>query len=387
MRPGPISVGRVLGIEIRLHPSWILIFLLVTVQLAVIGAPGTEAELPAVLRVALAAIVAALFFASVLGHELAHAVVARRVGVPVEEILLFVFGGAARLEREAPNPRAEMLIAAAGPLFNILVGVACLAPWLVIESDTGDLLVAIATLAFWVGASNLFLAAINILPAFPLDGGRFLRGIAWAVTGDFVRATRAASMVGRAMGWSLVGAGIVVAGFDDVLIGLWIVLIGWFLGQAAAGGYRRVAVERLVEGLSVGDVMLHDYPIITQNLTLDTVAQQTALAGGSRFYPVILEGDLAGAVDLAAIRRVPRSRWTTTRVADVMKRLEGLVTVTERDSLWDAVLRFDEAHVEGLPVVDPADSHRLVGLVTRDSVFSTLRLRSKALGADAKARS
>lgn len=378
MRRGSIRLGRVFGIEVRMHPSWVLIFVLITIQLTVVGAPTGEIELPPVLRASLAAIVAAVFFASVLAHELAHALVARRFGVPVEEILLFVFGGAARLDQEAPDPRAEVVITAVGPLMNLAIGVVALAPWLVLQSSGGDLVGALGTVAFWVGASNLFLAGVNLLPAFPLDGGRLLRAIAWAVTGDFVRATRVASMIGRAMGWALIATGILVAGLDDVVVGLWIVLVGWFLSQAAEGGYRRVAVEHLVQGLSVGDVMLHDYPVVSQNLTLDTLAQQTALEGGSAYYPVIQEGSLAGAVDLTAIRRVPRARWTTTRVVDVMKKLEALVTVTERDSLWDAVLRLEASRADGLPVVDPDDPRRLVGIVTRDSVFRTLRLRRAA---------
>lgn len=385
MTPGAIRIGRVLGIEVRLHPSWIVIFLLVTVQLAIIGAPNGETQLPVVLRVILAAVVAALFFASVLAHELGHALVGRRFGVPVDEILLFVFGGSARLEQEAPGPRAELVIGLAGPVVNLLIGAVCLVPWLLLASalgdaGTSDLVVAAGTLFFWVGVSNLFLAVVNLLPAFPLDGGRLLRGVAWALTGDFVRATRVASVIGRVMGWALVGAGVVVAGGFDVLVGLWIVVIGWFLGQAAEGGYRRVAVERLVKGLRVADVMLHDYPVVTQNLTLDTLEQQTDLAG-SLYYPVVLDGHLSGAVDLASIRRIPRDRRGTTRVSDVMKHLEALVTVHELDPLWDAVLRFDASRVEGLPVVDPQDPKLLVGLVTRDSVFRTLRMRRKAQAA------
>ena len=387
MTPGAIRIGRIFGIEVRLHPSWIVIFLLVTVQLAIIGAPNGETQLPIAVRVVLAAVVAALFFASVLAHELGHALVGRRFGVAVDEILLFVFGGSARLEQEAPSPRAELVIGLAGPVVNLIIGVICLVPWLLLASAIGDagasdLLIAVGTLAFWVGVSNLFLAAVNLLPAFPLDGGRLLRGVAWALTGDFVRATRVASVIGRVMGWGLVGAGIVVAGGFDILVGLWIVLIGWFLGQAAEGGYRRVAVERLVKGLRVADVMLHDYPVVTQNLTLDTLEQQTDLAG-SLYYPVVLDGNLTGAVDLASIKRIPRSRRGTTRVADVMKRFEALVTVHELDPLWDAVLRFDASRVEGLPVVDPTDPKHLVGLVTRDSVFRTLRMRRKAQAAGA----
>ncbi|HTS14578.1 MAG TPA: site-2 protease family protein [Candidatus Sulfotelmatobacter sp.] len=389
MSPGALRIGRIFGIEVRLHPSWVVIFLLVTVQLAIIGAPNGQAQLPPVLRVILAAVVAALFFASVLAHELGHALVARRCGVQVDEILLFVFGGSARLEQEAPSPRVELVIGLAGPIVNLVLGVVCLVPWVLVatsvtDDTASDVVIAIGTLAFWVGVSNLVLAVINLLPAFPLDGGRILRALAWAVTRDFVRATRIASVVGRVMGWSLVGAGIVAAVGYDVLVGLWIILIGWFLGQAAEGGYRRVAVERLVKGLRVSDVMLRDYPVVTQNLTLDTLEQQTDLAD-ALYFPVVLDGNLAGAVDLKSIRRIPRGRRATTRVADVMRHVEALATVHELDPLWDAVLRFDASQVDGLPVVDPSDPRHLIGLVTRDSVFKTLRLRRKAEAAGAAA--
>jgi len=385
MTPGSIRLGRIAGIEVRLHLSWILIFLLVTVELAIVGVPDGETQLPPALRIGLAVLVAAIFFASVLAHELGHALVGRRFGVAADGILLYVFGAPARVEQEAPGPRAELVIGVAGPAVNLLLGAACLSPWLLLASaptagGTGDLIAAASMVAFWVGVGNLSLALVNLLPAFPLDGGRLVRAVAWSVTGDFVRATRIASVIGRLMGWCLVGAGIVVVAAIDVLAGLWIALIGWFLVQAAEGGYRRVAVERLVQGLRVADVMLRDYPIVTQNLTLDTLEQQTDLAG-SLYYPVVLDGNLTGAVDLAAIRRVPRGRRGTTRVADVMKHLEALVTVHELDPLWDAVLRFDASRVEGLPVVDPVDPRRLVGLVTRDSVFRALRMRRKAQAA------
>jgi Zn-dependent protease/CBS domain-containing protein len=382
MKRRPVSLGRLFGIEIRLHLSWLPILILVTI-LALISPPSGQAQLSAVSRVTVAAMAAALFFGSVLAHELAHALVARRTGAQVGEIVLYVIGGATRLEQESRDPRTEMAIAAAGPLLNLALGLACLAPWLLTTSGGGELAVAFNTLLLWVCVSNLFLAAANLLPAFPLDGARLVRAVAWAATGDSERATRAASIIGRAMGWSLVGAGVAIAIFDDVAIGLWIVVVGWFLRQAAEGSLRRATVERLVHGLRVGDVMLHDYPVITQNLTLDTLEQQTARAGGSVFIPVVQEGNLAGAVDRAAISRVPRGRWPTTRVAEVMRSLEALATVTASDSLWAAVMRFDDARVEGLPVVDAVDRHRLVGLLTRDSLVDTLRLRRKAQAASA----
>jgi Zn-dependent protease len=375
MKDGTFPIGRLLGIQVRLHPSWIFIFALVVIQLALVGAPGDEQQLSTSVRWILAVIVALLFFASVLFHELAHAIVARRHGITVKSVTLFIFGGAAALEQEAPNPRVEALVALAGPLTNLVLVPLFLVPWLVTRDASNELVRAAGVLSFWLAVSNLILGVFNLVPGFPMDGGRVLRAILWRRSGDFMRATRAAARIGRVFALLLIGGGFLMAIVEDLVLGVWLIFIGWFLSQAAEGSYRRVAVERLLEGLHVADAMVHDYPVVSPNLTLDTLAQQAELGGGESFYPVVHDGALAGAIDLAALRRVPREQWPTTRVTDVMRRGDALATLTEQDSLWDAVLRFDETRSEGLPVVDSQDRGRLVGLVTRESVFRALRLR------------
>ena len=374
MKDGTLRLARLFGVEIRVHPSWIFVFALVVLQLALVGSPGGGEPLPVPLRVALAVIVAVLFFASVLFHELAHAAMARRRGIRVERVTLFIFGGAAKLEQEAPDPGTEAAVALAGPLANLVLVPVFLVPWWLGYAADSELVRAVAVLAFWLALSNLILGLFNLVPGFPMDGGRLLRAFLWARSGDFVRATRTAARVGRTFALFLVGLGFVVAIGADLVIGVWLAFIGWFLSQAAEGGYRRVAVEQLLDGLHVADAMLRDYAVVGPNLTLDTLAQQSALGGGA-FYPVVHDGALTGAIDLGAVQRVPRDRWPTTRVTEVMRRGDALVTVTESDSLWDAVLRFDETRSEGLPVVAPDDRRRLVGLLTRESVFRTLRLR------------
>lgn len=374
MRQGTFRLGRLLGVEVRIHPSWIFVFALVVLQLALVGPPGGGQPLSAPLRLGLAVVVALLFFASVLFHELAHAIVARRRGIRVEQVTLFIFGGAAKLEQEAPDPRTEALIALAGPLTNLVLVPIFFVPWLLGHEATSELVRAAAALSFWLAISNLILGLFNLVPGFPMDGGRLLRALLWARSGDFVRATQAAARVGRTFAVLLVGLGFVVAIGEDLVIGVWLAFIGWFLSQAADSGYRRVAVEQLLGGLHVADAMVRDYAVVGPNLTLDTLAQQSAL-GGEAFYPVVHDGALTGAIDLRAVQRVPRDRWPTTRVTDVMRRGPALVTVTEADSLWEAVHRFDETRSEGLPVVDAQDRRRLVGLLTRESVFRTLRLQ------------
>ncbi len=375
MKDGTFRLGRILGIEVRLHPSWIFVFTLVVLQLALVGAPEGERQISEAARWTLAVIVALLFFTSVLLHELAHAVVARRHGLKVERVTLFIFGGAAALEQDAPDPRTEALVAAVGPLTNLVLGVLFLLPWLATHDAANELVRATGVLLFWLGVSNLILGIFNLVPGYPMDGGRLLRALLWSRSGDVARSTKIAATVGRGFAWTLIGVGFFVAIVADLVAGLWLAFIGWFLNLAATSDYRRVAVEQLVEGLHVADVMLREYPVVGPNLTLDTLAQQSELAGGASFYPVVHDGALQGAIDLTALRQVPRDRWSTTRVTEVMRRGDALVTLTERDALWDAVLRFDETRSEGLPVVDPADRRRMVGLVTRENVFRVLRLR------------
>ena len=376
-RGGSLSIGRVLGVEIRLHPSWFVIFALVTISLATLGSPAGERQLPDAMRWLLAVVVSVLFFASVVVHELAHALVGRRLGILVKEITLFIFGGAAALEQDTPNARTEALVAAAGPIASLVTGGAFLAVWGLTRGNELDVVRLIGAAAFWLGTMNLLLAVFNLVPGFPMDGGRLLRSIIWGVTHDFVRATRIATLVGRAFAYLMMAAGFMRAISGEVIEGLWLAFIGWFLNQAAEASYKRVAVEKLVEGIQVRDVMDRAVPAVGPNLTLDTLVDQHLLGGQASLYPVTHDGDLVGTIDIAQVSRVPRSEWPVTRVTDVMTRGKGLVTLTEPDPLWQAVTRFEETGTPAIPVVDGETGRRLLGLVTRDGVFRALRARAQ----------
>ncbi|HEX5451615.1 MAG TPA: site-2 protease family protein [Candidatus Limnocylindrales bacterium] len=378
MRDGTVGLGRILGIEVRLHPSWFIIFALVVIQLGVV--PGAEDVLSGPAQWVLAIAVGLLFFGSVVVHELAHALVARRFGLGVDRITLFIFGGAANLEQESPTARIEALVAVAGPAANLVLAALFGLPWLVLRDAPDPAGQLAGAVGFYLAASNLLLGLFNLVPGFPMDGGRLLRAAVWAVNRDFVRATRVAALVGRGFAWLLIGVGFLIAIQADVVVGVWLAFIGWFLNQAAETGSKRVEVERAAEGVAVGDVMDRSWPTVPAGLTLDTFVDQVALAQGPGFYVVTQGDELVGTLDVSQVHRVPRGQWAERRIGDVMSRGDQIVTVLAGDSLWNALLRFEESGHAGIAVVDPLSPRRLVGVLTRDGVFRALRARSALLG-------
>jgi Zn-dependent protease/predicted transcriptional regulator len=374
VRPG-LPIGRILGVRVKVHPSWFIVFALVVVSLAAVGVPGDQ-ELPDALRWTLAIVVAALFFLSVLVHELAHAIVARRQGLSVDEITLFIFGGPPSVDREAPNARAEALIAGVGPVVSMGIAALGLGAWAVLSGVDGEAALFARGVAWWVGMSNLLLSAFNLIPGYPMDGGRLLRALLWTVTGNFMRATRFATLAGRVFAYALIAAGIAWALAGEIFPGIWLALIGWFLNQAAEGSYRRVEFGRLVEGIHVRDVMEQDVAVVGPNLTLDTLVEQHLMTGRASLYPVTLDGNLVGTVEIAQVSRIARGEWPNTRVTDIMTRGDDLSTLTSPATVMDAMTRFEETGAPAIPVVAEDDRHRLLGLVTREGLLRALRRRA-----------
>lgn len=378
--PGGVSIGRVFGVRILLHPSWFVIFVLVIITIvgSLSGNEGGGQRLSLGLTWAVAIGFALLFFGSVLVHELAHALVARRRGLVVSEITLFIFGGAANLEQEAPNARTEALVAGAGPISSLVLGGLFFAGSLLFPSGVSadDVTEIPRTIMVSLGGANLLLAVFNLIPGFPMDGGRLLRAFIWGITHDFLRATRIATLVGRALAYLLIGVGFFLALNGQVVNGVWLAFIGWFLNQAAETSYRRVAIEKLVEGLAVKDVMDRDVRVVNPNLTLDTLVDQHLLSGEASLYPVTIDDVLVGTVEIGQVSRVARASWANTRVTDIMSRGESMVLMTEPEPLWDAVSRFEESRISAIPVVDAETRRQVMGLLTRDGVFRALRNRA-----------
>jgi Zn-dependent protease/CBS domain-containing protein len=370
-------LATIAGIRIVVHPSWFIIFALVVASLASIGGMSVGGRLPDVPRWIVALLVALLFFVSVLIHELAHALVARWRGIHVSSITLFLFGGAAALDEQPPTASTEALVAAAGPISSAILGglfILGAALFMEVPGQLGQIGVWTCR---WLGISNLALAAFNVIPGFPMDGGRILRAGVWGLTKDFMKATRIASLVGRLVGQLVIIGGLWISLEGDVIDGVWMVLIGWFLSRAAAVSWRQAVVERLVEGIVVRDVMEPNVPVVSQYLTLDTLADQTTMNGQPGFYAVTVGDELIGTIDAVQIRRVPKGRLTTTRVADVMRRGDAILTLTEPQPILEAVTRFEQSGAAALPVVAVDDAKRLLGMITRDSLFRALQARAR----------
>ncbi len=378
-----LTIGPIHGVRVMVHPSWLLVLAVIVLALPSTAVPG-QPPLPGPLGVLMAAAVAGGFFMSVLAHELAHALVARRIGLPVDEIGLFVFGGQTQREHHPPTARAELLIAAAGPLLSVVLGSAILALYSVLPpaSDVTNVLRAIC---WWIGAGNLLLGVLNLVPSYPLDGGRLVRAVAWLVTDDARRGLDLATTAGRAFGYALVAVGLYLAVVGDLISGIWLLVLGILLNQAARFHQRRIEVGHIVEGLTVADLMERDVAVVGPNLTLDTLYEQHQRVGTAELYPVTAHGALVGSINIQQILRVPRTSWPRTRVTDVMTEAEQLQPVTGRTSALDALHRFDRSRTPAIPVVDEGDHNRLVGLLTRDRLLEKLRAHARRVGDEERA--
>ncbi|MGH7269980.1 MAG: site-2 protease family protein, partial [Polyangiaceae bacterium] len=372
-----LRLGRVFGIQIAIDLSWIFIVVLMTWSLsAAFTRWHPDWGVATVLGTSLLA--SLLFFVSVILHELAHSLVARRFGIPVTSIVLFLFGGVSNIEREPSSPGSEFLTAVVGPLTSIVLGVILLALGTIVTRSTSDELLEPAevlarltpgqSLLLWLGPINILVGVFNLIPGFPLDGGRILRSAIWGITRDVRVATRWASAIGQAIGWGLVFLGVaIVFGaripfFGQGLIaGLWLAFIGWFLSSAAAQTWRRELTREVLEGLTVARLMVAPGPAVPAKINVAALLEDWMMRGDSRAFPV--EGDagrFVGLVTLEDVRRTPREAWDSTEVCAAMTPLAKLVAAAPSDDLSQAADKMARADVAQLPVLD-ADS-RLVGL-------------------------
>jgi Zn-dependent protease len=365
------TIGSVAGIRIALHPSWLVIAFLVTYSLAIGNLPQSFPGWEPALYWVVAAVVAALFFGSVLAHELSHALVARRFGITVRDITLFVFGGAATLEGDARTPRQEALIAFAGPASSLLLGGAFYA----VAALTGQ--EQIAAVLGWLAFINVSLGVFNLIPGFPMDGGRLLRALLWRLRGDQFAATRNAATVGRVFGYVLIGLGAYIAFDGGVFNGIWLALIGWFISSAAESSVAQMSVQRMLRGVRVRDVMEPEPASVAPNETVADLVNERLMRGEDRSFLVRHEdGGLAGIVTLSDIRRVPRDDWPVARVTDIMTRHADLAKVRPDDELESALDVLQEREVNQVPVVDE-DGRTVLGLLTRAGILRLVDTRMK----------
>ncbi|TAM56482.1 CBS domain-containing protein [bacterium] len=358
---GGMRLGKIYGIEIIVNSSWLFIFALVVWALASGFVPFRTSGLSPAARGTLAVVTALLFFGSVLAHELAHSLLARSRGVPVSSITLFIFGGVSHLEAEPSNAPGEAWIAFVGPLTSlILAGV-----FFAAGRGAGPQHPVGAGLEY-LATANLMLGVFNLLPASPLDGGRVLHALLWRWTGDRLRATRVAGLIGRIFAWVIIGIGISTTLATGLAGGLWLMFVGWYLLQAGAAETMGAEVTHVLGGLHASDLMLPPAAIIQADATVEGAYEEVVRFGG-RALPVMLGERLLGLLsmrDLERLGETPRDRAYAT---SIMTKLEALERAAPNDDAVAVVRRLAQGGYHQVPVVDSAD--RLLGLVTRESVL------------------
>ena len=360
-------IGRIAGVEIRVDPSWVLIALLVSYSLYLQFMEDTRSLEPAV-AVVLAVVFALLFFGSVLTHEMAHALMSMRRGIPVRGITLFMFGGATHAKVESRRPQDEFVISIVGPLTSLVLGGVFLGLAFALQDANRPVAGGLLRL----GAVNILLGVFNMLPGFPLDGGRVLRSIVWRVTGNFGKATRVASIAGQVVGYLLVAAGVFLFSRGFVGNAIWIAAIGWFLAQAARASYEDIQMKRFLESVDAEDLMTPDLVRIPADLTLREAVDRYFMRYDHGAFPVESDGRTMGLISLRGVRRVPQDEWTTRQVRDTMDEVADHITVEPNARMDHVLAKLQDAERQRVLVVRDGD---VVGIITPSDIARWLDRR------------
>ena len=369
-----IKLGRIFGIQIGLHYSWLIIALLVALSLAAQFHAGNP-QWSEVTIWATAIVTALLFFVSIILHELSHAAVAKARGLPVRSITLFALGGVAQIEKDATDPKTEFWMAIVGPIASIIIGSVCLGLASVLGwRPPANAQTPLVAMLMWLGVINIALGVFNLIPGFPLDGGRVFRAIVWWITGNADQATRIASLVGQFVAFVFIIWGIFRffngAGFG----GLWLAFIGWFLLDAARASYAQLQITETLRGIRVGDVMTQDCPRVDGRDNLQTLVDEHLLRTGQRCFVVEENGSIAGIITPHEVKAVARTRWPYTTVDEVMQTLDRLYAVKPDTSVTDALEIMGREDVNQLPVIKDG---RLAGIISRAHILRTLQTRAE----------
>lgn len=360
---GGFRLGSVLGFEIRIDYSWFVIFFLVLWSFSAGVFPAQYPELSSATYIAMGTIGTLLFFASLLAHELSHSVVARMKGIPVEGITLFIFGGMARTSMESETPEDELAIAGVGPLASLVIAALFGGLWWVGERLGWS--PAVTGVSMYLGYLNVILAVFNLLPGFPLDGGRLFRGVVWKITGDLTKATRWASNGGKLLGYLLMGLGILQTFAGAVLGGLWMLFIGWFLRGAAEASYTQHILQRLLEGIRADTVMTPDPETVAPDISLRRLVEEGFLRRRYQSFPVVRDGHLLGLITLKQVKDIPRADWDERTAGDTMTPVEDGIVVEPATRMTEVLKTMQENGTQRLLV---ASGNRLEGIISSTDI-------------------
>jgi Zn-dependent protease len=360
-----VRIARVLGIPISFDYSWFLIFALLTWALAANYYPAAYPTWPRAWYWIAGAATALIFFLCVLLHELGHSAVAIRYGIPVRSITLFVFGGVSQIEGEPPSAGAEFWIAIAGPAVSAALAVI----FAVIgrAAARGGMLFGLTTYLSYINGA---LAVFNLIPGFPLDGGRVLRAILWKSTGSLRKATLAAANVGRFVGFAMIVWGATQAFAGQVGSGLWIAFIGWFLENAASAQVQQQVIGSLLAGHTASEAMNRNYTSAPASTSLKDLVDRHILGGGSRAVVVTRDGEAVGLMTVHQAAAVPRDRWATTTVGEAMTPFDRVKRIKPTTGLWDAAAAMNQDGVNQLLVTEDG---RILGMLTRADVIGYMQ--------------
>jgi Zn-dependent protease/CBS domain-containing protein len=387
-------IGKLFGIDIRVDWSWVFIFLLMTWNLSTLFARWhPEWSTPG--HIGLAVTASVLFFGCILAHELAHSVVALRFGLRVRSITLYLFGGVSNIEQEPPTPKVELLTAIVGPITSLLLGVgfaslgSLLTAFTMRDADSAESAAAhlgpLATLLVWLGPINMVIGFFNLVPAFPLDGGRVLRSILWALSGNLRTATLRVSAIGQVIGWVFIVTGIAMSFGAKVPFfgmgvgsGLWLAFVGWFIRNGASQAHRRLTVDEALADRTVSELMRKNGPSVSPDLPLSTLVHDYLVPLDEGALPVVQDGRLVGLISLANLCSIPSAEWPDRRVGSAMQPMTSLVVASPDEPLAEALQKLTGHDLEQLPVLaDPGksptgDDGKLLGMLRRRDIARRL---------------
>ncbi|MFA5629092.1 MAG: site-2 protease family protein [Dehalococcoidales bacterium] len=357
MSKGKISIGKLSGISINIDFSWFFIFLLITWSLAGSYFPSVFPDWELKQSILAGVITSLLFFASVLAHELGHSITAQKLGIPVKSITLFIFGGLAHISREPESSGVEFKIAIAGPLTSLALGIIFWLVYFFLPSPRFD---GIAEISFWLGLTNLMLAAFNLLPGFPLDGGRVLRAIIWKIGKNQQKATKLVANIGKVIAYLMIATGAVLFFSGFTINGLWLAFIGWFLSSAASGSSKQVSVHQKLQNHTVADLMNTNYIEVPANISIEDM-YNTYIKNNRKSYLVLTSGDeTLGLVNMHRLRGLDKKYWAYTLAIEVLTPLSHVRQLMPQTGLLEALSLFQEERADQLPVVSNGE---IIGLV------------------------
>jgi Zn-dependent protease/predicted transcriptional regulator len=373
-QPTGLRIGRIFGIPVYLHASWFIMFALITFWFSAVVKSQHAGWNPAQYWL-LGILISIIYFASIVFHELSHSVVAMHYKIPVDSITLFVFGGLSRISREAASAKQEFNIAIAGPLSSFFLGGVFLLIYILTPSTS-----PVQTISYWMSLLNFILGAFNLIPGFPMDGGRVLRSIIWGASKNFDKASRIASRSGQLIAYLMIILGIWAIVQQDSVVsrflggwfeGIWLILIGWFLLSAAQESYSQVAVRNMLAGLSAGDVMSPDVPTVPRDISIEDYVHEV-LRTGRRCHVVTGNAMAVGLVTLHRVQRFPKDEWNNTSVQAAMVPLNGIHWVSPTEPVMGVLERMQTEDVNQMPVLQQG---HIIGMISRDSILRVIQTR------------